>query len=189
MIRFGLVAVLALAAALGAPGAAPAQDRSEFTRDPVAADAGRTASAQAAANSEVAGRRTHPSFEWPAAGRVVVGFCEDPDQMNIAVPRGGAVRAAEAGTVAYAGNDLLGYRNLILIRHRDDWASAYTNADMILVRRGDIVARGQAIARIGDGSSPLHFELRQRAVSVHARLYLEGANMRLVQATKREACG
>jgi murein DD-endopeptidase MepM/ murein hydrolase activator NlpD len=118
-----------------------------------------------------------------------MGFREDPDQMNIVSPRGGAVRAAEAGTVAYAGNALKGYRDLILIRHRDDWVSAYTNADMILVRRGDIVARGQAIARIGDGSSPLHFELRHRAVSVDPRLYLEGANMRLVPATKRESCG
>jgi murein DD-endopeptidase MepM/ murein hydrolase activator NlpD len=189
MIRFGLVAALALGAALGAPVAAPAQDRSEFVRKPVAADAGRTAAAQAAANSEVAGRRTRAGFGWPATGRVVMGFCEDPDQMNIVVPSGGAVRAAEAGTVAYAGNALKGYRNLILIRHRDDWASAYTNADVILVKRGDIVARGQAIARIGDGSSPLHFELRHRSVSVDPRLYLEGADTHLVEATKRESCG
>jgi murein DD-endopeptidase MepM/ murein hydrolase activator NlpD len=118
-----------------------------------------------------------------------MGFCEDPDQMNIVVPSGGAVRAAEAGTVAYAGDALKGFRNLILIRHRDDWVSAYTNADVILVKRGDIVARGQAIARIGDGSSPLHFELRHRSVSVDPRLYLEGANTHLVQATKRESCG
>ena len=79
-----------------------------------------------------------------------MGFCEDPDQMNIVVPPGGAVRAGEAGTIAYAGNALKGYRNLILIRHEADWVSAYTNADVILVKRGDIVARGQAIARIGD---------------------------------------
>src|SRR5277367_5256060 len=123
MIRFGLVAALALGASLGALGTAPAQDRSEFVRNPVAADA--AASAQAAANSEVAGRRTRPGFGWPAAGRVVMGFCEDPDQMNIVVPSGGAVRAAEAGTVAYAGDALKGFRNLILIRHRDDWVSAY----------------------------------------------------------------
>ena len=186
MIRFGLVAALVLAAPLGAPDAA-AQDRSEFVRKPIAADA--AASAQAAANSELAGQRAPPNFGWPAAGRVVMGFCEDPDQMNIVVPRGGAVRAAEAGTVAYAGNELKGYRNLILIRHQDDWASAYTNADVILVKRGDIVARGQAIARIGDGSSPLHFELRHRSVSVDPRLYLEGADTHLVQATKRESCG
>ena len=94
MIRFGLVAALASGASLAAPVAAPAQDRSEFVRKPVAADAGRTASAQDAANSEVAGRRMRPGFGWPAAGRVVMGFCEDPDQMNIVVPSGGAVRAA-----------------------------------------------------------------------------------------------
>jgi murein DD-endopeptidase MepM/ murein hydrolase activator NlpD len=109
--------------------------------------------------------------------------------MHIVVPSGGAVRAAEAGTVAYAGDELKGFRNLILIRHQYEWVSAYESADVVLVKRGEIVRRGQPIARIGDRSSPLHFELRHRNVSIDPRPYLEGADTHWVQATKREPCG
>ena len=178
MIRCSIVAAaLALVASLGAAGEASAQDKTEFVREPLAADA------------KVPGRPTRLGFVSPAAGRVVIGLCEDPDLLHIVVPSGGAVRAAEAGTVAYAGDALKGFRNLILIRHQYGWVSAYENADIVLVKRGDIVRRGQPIARIGDGSSPVHFELRHRNVSVDPRLYLEGGDTLLVQATRREPCG
>jgi murein DD-endopeptidase MepM/ murein hydrolase activator NlpD len=115
-------------------------------------------------------------FGWPSAGRIMTGFCWDPngesnEGVNIAALPGTAVRAAEAGRIAYAGDELKGFHGLILISHSDEWVSAYANTDGRLVRRGDVVERGQVIARVDD-SGTLHFELRHRAVTVDPILYL-----------------
>ena len=69
------------------------------------------------------------------------------DGINIAAARGAPVQAADAGVVAYAGNELRGYGNLILIKHPNGWISAYAHCDLILVKTGQKVARGQVIAR------------------------------------------
>ena len=91
-------------------------------------------------------------------------------------PRGAPVQAADAGTVAYAGNELRGYGNLILIKHSNGWISAYAHCDLILVKTGQKVARGQVIARVGSTgnvSAPqLHFELRRGKQPVDPRDYL-----------------
>jgi murein DD-endopeptidase MepM/ murein hydrolase activator NlpD len=121
-------------------------------------------------------------FRWPAKGRIIAGFGKRPDQshndgINILVPQGSTVHAAESGTVAYAGSELKGYGNLVLIRHEDNWVSAYAHNDTLLVRRGDHVERGQEIAKAGKTGAvdqpQLHFELRQGSKPVDPVPYLE----------------
>jgi murein DD-endopeptidase MepM/ murein hydrolase activator NlpD len=111
-------------------------------------------------------------FLWPVRGRVVATYGTDAeggrnDGINIAAPAGTPVLAAEAGEVAYAGNELKGYGNLILLKHRDGLVTAYAHNETLLVKRGDKVTRGQAIAKVGATgavSDPqLHFEIRRGA--------------------------
>ncbi len=123
------------------------------------------------------------SFRWPVRGRILSGFGSKPngernDGINLAVPEGTSVKAAEAGTVIYAGNELEGYGNLILIRHADGWVSAYAHNENLLVKRGDEVHRGETIAHAGMSGSvtapQLHFELRKGAKPVNPLDYLAG---------------
>lgn len=123
-------------------------------------------------------------FIWPARGPVISGFGGKDggmrnDGINIRVKRGTQVVAAAAGTVAYAGNELKGFGNLILLRHDQGWVSAYAHNDDILVSRGQAVNRGAPIARAGSsgqvGEPQLHFELRQGARAVDPAQYLPPA--------------
>ncbi len=125
-----------------------------------------------------------PSFRWPVRGRIIAAFGSHAngtqnDGINLAVPEGTPIKAAEDGTVAYAGNELKGYGNLVLIRHADGYVSAYANASRLLVKRGDPVKRGQVIARAGQTgnvtSPQLHFEIRKGSTPVDPRKYLSGA--------------
>ena len=109
-------------------------------------------------------------FLWPVDGRVVLGFGPKTgglhnDGINIAAPRGAPVLAAENGVVAYSGNQLRGFGNLLLIKHADGWMTAYAHSEQVLVRRGETVKRGQAIARVGSTGGvahpQLHFEVRK----------------------------
>jgi murein DD-endopeptidase MepM/ murein hydrolase activator NlpD len=110
-------------------------------------------------------------FRWPARGRIIVGFgAEEPDGrksegINLAVPVGTDIHAAEGGRVHYAGDGLKGYGNLILIRHANGWVSAYAHADEMLVKAGDEVRRGQVIGKAGKtgpvAQPQLRFELRK----------------------------
>jgi murein DD-endopeptidase MepM/ murein hydrolase activator NlpD len=122
-----------------------------------------------------------PSFRWPVKGRVIAGFGKRPngtenDGINLAVPEGTPIKAADDGVVAYAGNELKGYGNLVLIRHANGYVSAYANASALLVKRGDTIKRGQVIARAGQTgnvSSPqLHFEIRKGSTPVDPAKYL-----------------
>ena len=121
-------------------------------------------------------------FRWPARGRVIASFGKRPDGthndgINIAVPQGTEIHAAENGRVAYAGNELKGYGNLVLIRHDNGWVSAYAHADQVLVKRDDVVRRGQVIAKAGKTGTvdqpQLHFELRQGAKPVDPLPHME----------------
>jgi murein DD-endopeptidase MepM/ murein hydrolase activator NlpD len=121
------------------------------------------------------------SFRWPVQGRIISAFGTKPDGghndgINVAVPEGTSVKAAENGVVAYAGNELKGYGNLVLIRHSNNWVSAYAHNDEILVHRGDQVRRGQVIAKAGNTgqvSQPqLHFELRKGSRPVDPTKYM-----------------
>ena len=128
-------------------------------------DAGATASLPPPALSATSDS-ANPEFRWPARGRVIQGFGSGGnDGINIAVPEGTQVKAAESGVVAYAGSELKGYGNLVLIRHPNGFVSAYANNGSINVKRGDTVKRGQTIAlsgQSGNVASPqLHFELRK----------------------------
>jgi murein DD-endopeptidase MepM/ murein hydrolase activator NlpD len=123
------------------------------------------------------------TFRWPVRGRIITGFGSSPggqrnDGINLAVPEGTSVKAAEAGTVIYAGNELEGYGNLILVRHADGWVTAYAHNKDLAVKRGDTVARGQIIARAGmtgSVSTPqVHFELRQGSKPVNPLDHLSG---------------
>jgi murein DD-endopeptidase MepM/ murein hydrolase activator NlpD len=125
-----------------------------------------------------------PTFRWPARGRVIAAFGPTPnglqnDGINIAVPEGTPIKAAEDGTVAYAGNELKGYGNLVLVRHDNGFVTAYAHASDILVKRGDVVKRGQVIAHSGQTGSvtspQLHFEIRKGATPVDPSQYLNGA--------------
>jgi murein DD-endopeptidase MepM/ murein hydrolase activator NlpD len=99
------------------------------------------------------------------------------DGINIAAAQGTPVVAAENGVVAYAGNELPSYGNLILIRHADGWNTAYAHLDQMLVAKGDKVSRGQKIGTVGSTggvSSPqLHFELRKGKQVIDPADFLE----------------
>lgn len=121
-------------------------------------------------------------FRWPAKGKVVASFGPRSDNthndgINILVPQGTSVVAAESGTVAYAGSELKGYGNLVLIRHEGNWVSAYAHNEALLVKRGDKVERGQSIAKAGKTGAvdqpQVHFELRQGSKPVDPMPHLE----------------
>ena len=125
-----------------------------------------------------------PSFRWPVRGRIIASFGPTPnglqnDGINLAVPEGTPVKAAEDGVVAYAGNELKGYGNLVLVRHSNGFVTAYAHASDILVKRGETVKRGQVIAhsgQTGNVTSPqLHFEIRKGSTPVDPSQYLNGA--------------
>ncbi|MGC2713455.1 MAG: LysM peptidoglycan-binding domain-containing M23 family metallopeptidase [Pseudolabrys sp.] len=125
-----------------------------------------------------------PAFRWPVRGRVIAGFGSKPngtqnDGINLAVPEGTPIKAADDGVVAYAGNELKGYGNLVLIRHSNGFVSAYAHASELMVKRGDTIKRGQVIAhagQTGNVTSPqLHFEIRKGSTPVDPTQYLGGA--------------
>jgi murein DD-endopeptidase MepM/ murein hydrolase activator NlpD len=114
--------------------------------------------------------RAGSKFLWPVKGRVILGYGPKRDGLhndgiNIKAPRGTPVRAAENGVVAYTGNELRGFGNLLLIKHAGGWVTAYAHAEQITVRRGDTVRRGETIGRVGASGSvtspQLHFEVRK----------------------------
>lgn len=125
--------------------------------------------------------RSGAGFLWPVKGPVISAFGPRAkglhnDGINIAAPSGAPVGAAENGVVAYAGNEIRGFGNLLLIKHAGGWISAYAHNGELLVRRGDRVERGQVIAKVGSSGNvttpQLHFELRRgkRAVDPRAQL-------------------
>ena len=115
-------------------------------------------------------------MRWPVRGKIISNFGSKPNGLknegiNIAVPEGTSVRAAESGVVAYSGNELKGYGNLVLIRHEGGWVTAYAHSKELFVKRGDTVKRGDVIAKAGQTgsvSSPqLHFEVRKGATATN----------------------
>lgn len=117
-------------------------------------------------------------FRWPARGRVIAGYAGKGgnEGINIAVPEGTPIKAAEGGVVAYAGSELKGYGNLVLIRHPNGYVSAYAHNGELSVKRGEQVKRGQVVAKSGQSgnvnSPQLHFELRKGSTPVDPMPYL-----------------
>jgi murein DD-endopeptidase MepM/ murein hydrolase activator NlpD len=119
--------------------------------------------------------RTGQNFRMPVEGRVITSFGKQKDNsvsegIAISVPKGTPIKASENGVVAYVGNELAGFGNLILIKHADDYVTAYANADEVLVKRCQVVKRGETIAKAGtSGGVPqpqVHFEIRKGAKPV-----------------------
>lgn len=122
-------------------------------------------------------------FIWPAQGKIISSFGSKAnglhnDGVNIAVPSGTPVHAAQSGVVAYAGNELKGYGNLLLVRHANGWMTAYAHNSKLLVKRGDTVLRGQTISLAGNTGSvttpQVHFEIRKGAKAVDPRTVIGG---------------
>ncbi|WP_250152177.1 peptidoglycan DD-metalloendopeptidase family protein [Ancylobacter radicis] len=124
-----------------------------------------------------------PQFRWPVRGRVISSFGPKPggqqnEGINVSVPEGTAVKAAEDGVVAYAGSELKGYGNLVLIKHADGYVTAYAHNSEIDVKKGEAVRRGQVIAKAGQTgnvtSPQVHFEIRKGSQPVDPSQYLAG---------------
>lgn len=122
------------------------------------------------------------TFRWPVRGRVIAGFGPKPnghqnDGINFAVPEGTPVKAAEDGVVIYANNEIKSFGNLLLIRHNNGFVTAYAHVSEILVKREEVVKRGQVVAKSGQTgsvSSPqLHFEIRKGRTPVDPMPYLD----------------
>ena len=125
--------------------------------------------------------RAGKEFVWPVEGRVVSSFGSKTggrhnDGVNIAAPKGTPVRAAENGVVAYAGKEIRGFGNLLLIKHDGGLITAYAHAETLLVTRGDVVTRGQVIAKVGKtggvDNPQLHFEVRRGTKAVDPGQFL-----------------
>ncbi len=132
--------------------------------------------------SAVAEATSGVKLRWPTTGKIIAGFGGRPDGthndgINLQVPLGTEVHAAESGVVAYAGSELKGYGNLVLLRHDNGWVTAYAHNDELLVKRGDKIKRGEVIAKAGKTGSvdqpQVHFELRQGSRPVDPMPYLE----------------
>ena len=124
---------------------------------------------------------TGKGFLWPVKGKVLSSYGGKSaglqnDGINISAPRGAPVRAAENGVVAYSGNELRGFGNLLLLKHTGGWITAYAHNDTLLVKRGDKIKKGQTIAKVGSSGSvqnpQLHFELRKGKKAIDPIKYL-----------------
>ena len=126
-------------------------------------------------------KRKQP-FAWPVKGQVISKFGpiakgRNNDGINIKAPKGTVVKAADAGTIAYAGNELKGFGNLILIKHNDGWVTAYAHNDTLKVHKGQKVAKGTPIATVGTtggvDTPQLHFETRAGKKALNPLAYLK----------------
>ena len=170
------------AVAEAAPAPAPATPPPVESPAKPAAAAPVTPPPATSTSREESGRQPPPlppragkTFAWPVRGRVIATFGSQGgglhnDGINIQAPRGTPVRAAENGVVAYAGGEIKGFGNLLLIRHADGFMTAYAHNEALLVKRGDIVRRGQVISRVGAtgnvDSPQLHFEVRKGSQAI-----------------------
>ena len=127
-------------------------------------------------------KKRSSKFAWPVKGTVISKFGviakgRNNDGINIKAPLGTAVRAADAGTIAYAGNELKGFGNLILIKHYGGWITAYAHNDRLFVKKGQKVRKGEKISTVGSSGGvslpQLHFEIRAGKKAVNPLSYLQ----------------
>tara|TARA_E500000178_G_scaffold178722_1_gene177341 strand:+ start:525 stop:1409 length:885 start_codon:yes stop_codon:yes gene_type:complete len=111
-------------------------------------------------------------FIWPVQGSIITYFGKQKggrknDGINILSVKGNPVRAAMGGKVVYRGNELLAWGNLIIIKHKNNWTTAYAHLDKLLVRKGEIIKTGDIIASVGAtgnvDKSQLHFQVRKKS--------------------------
>ncbi len=119
-----------------------------------------------------------PPWSWPATGKVTVEFGDRPGTgtgILIDGSIGQSVKAAATGSVVYSGSGLIGYGELIIVKHNDTYLSAYGHNASLLVREGQRIKKGQKIATMGEGPEGkprLHFEIRRNGKPVNPRQYL-----------------
>jgi murein DD-endopeptidase MepM/ murein hydrolase activator NlpD len=166
------------------PGTPAAQQQSARLVQPTANVEEKPAVAEAPAVKPSEATGALPTFRWPVRGKVITTYGaktngKSNDGINLAVPEGTPVKAAEDGVVAYSGNELKGYGNLVLVRHSNGYVTAYAHASELMVKRGDTIKRGQIIAKSGQsgevGSPQLHFEIRKGSSPVDPLQFLNGA--------------
>jgi murein DD-endopeptidase MepM/ murein hydrolase activator NlpD len=133
--------------------------------------------------------KTSGRFNWPVRGKLSSiygskGKGLHNDGINIIAPRGASVMAAGHGVVAYSGNELRGFGNLLLIKHSGGWVTAYAHNEKLLVKRGDKVSEGQIIAKVGASGNvvlpQLHFEVRKGKRAINPLKHLKRLNAALV---------
>jgi murein DD-endopeptidase MepM/ murein hydrolase activator NlpD len=175
---------VAVAAPLAKPGTPAAQQQSARLVQPTANVEEKPVVAEAPAVKPSEATGALPTFRWPVRGKVITTYGaktngKSNDGINLAVPEGTPVKAAEDGVVAYSGNELKGYGNLVLVRHSNGYVTAYAHASELMVKRGDTIKRGQIIAKSGQsgevGSPQLHFEIRKGSSPVDPLQFLNGA--------------
>ena len=119
-----------------------------------------------------------PDWQWPTSGRIISGFDGTPGTgtgMVISGKAGQVVRAAASGRVVYSGGGLIGYGQLIIIKHNDTYLSAYGHNASLLVKEGQTIKKGQRIATMGQGPGQepqLHFEIRRNGKPVNPRQFM-----------------
>jgi lipoprotein YgeR len=135
-----------------------------------------SADTSSAAASGLTTPATSIALIWPAQGSVIRGFDgKNSKGIDIAGASGTQIVAAAPGTVVYAGNGLRGYGNLLIVKHNADYLSAYAHNRALLVKEGQSVTQGQAVAEMGDTDTNrvmLHFELRYKGSSIDPSRYL-----------------
>ena len=166
----------------GSVGNAPSYSESVSTQTKVT-----SSSAKAKTQPVVTSTKARPTayrknkFAWPVKGTVIsrygaIGKGRSNDGINIKAPLGTTVKAADAGKVAYVGNELKGFGNLILIQHDDGWITAYAHNNSFLVRKGQRVQKGTPIAKVGStggvNTPQLHFEVRSGKKPLNPLAYL-----------------
>jgi murein DD-endopeptidase MepM/ murein hydrolase activator NlpD len=175
-------AVAAPATRMAAVTTEPAKEKARLAQATTTPEAAAAVTETPVKTAEATGAL--PTFRWPVRGRVVTGYGaktngKSNDGINVAVPEGTPVKAAEDGVVAYSGNELKGYGNLILVRHSNGYVTAYAHASELMVKRGETIKRGQIIAKSGQsgevGSPQLHFEIRKGSSPVDPLQFLNGA--------------
>lgn len=167
------------------PAAAPAADAASAPAQPeqkVAALDTKSATDASPAAQDSKSASSTGRLRWPVQGRVISTFGPRPDGthndgVNLSVPMGTDVHAAEAGEVIYVGDELKAYGKLVLLRHDNGWVTAYAHNEELLVTRGKKVSRGDVIAKAGK-SGPVdqpqvHFELRQESKAVDPTSFME----------------
>ena len=126
--------------------------------------------------------RSSSKFSWPLRGKILSGYGPKEgglvnDGINISANLGATVKAAENGVVAYAGNEIKGMGNLIIIQHADGWMTVYAHLNSMNVRRGNKVTVGQNIGTVGKTGKvdkpQLHFEIRKGTKAYNPIQYLK----------------
>ncbi|MDY8110597.1 peptidoglycan DD-metalloendopeptidase family protein [Fulvimarina sp. 2208YS6-2-32] len=176
-------AATSVASAESKPAPAAAQPAAATETRVATAEPKSTVAAKSGPSSETAPESSGiSSYRWPVQGRVLQRFGEKVgskrnDGLNISVPRGTPVKAAENGVVIYAGDGLKEFGNTVLVKHDDGLVTVYGHADALKVKRGDTVKRGQEIASSGmsgDTDVPqLHFEVRKNSSPIDPSSYLQ----------------